>query len=132
MEETPAEAAKTYIGTSSIVSQETLPNGLIRVTINDPQGLPPILDFTADQLYAVSSSKPYEDGEVSAKKWRLTVAKVVDMFIAENMEVGDRNYVMARIDEAIKSMYAKSVASKFSVDHIDRIALHDLIEGASV
>lgn len=117
-----------YIGSSKIASENILPSGLIEVTVLEPQGVPPISLFTVDQLEAVKSETPYSDGDISARKWKLTVAKVIEQFVHDNMELVDRSYVIGRIDEAIKTMYGKAVAQKFEVDNLERISLQTLFD----
>ena len=114
---------KLYVGSSSVASVETLTDGMVQVTLSDPQGVPPVLTFTAEQFEAVKSETPYEDSRISRRKWKLAVAKIIGILMENHMEMGDMAFVLPQVRDAISTYYQDAIAKKFGVKDEDAITL---------
>lgn len=117
-----------FIGSSRVTKTEILPSGLIRAYLHEPSGVPPELDFTAEQYEAVKSATPYEDGRISIKKWNMFIAKTILLLMENNMQMGDMSYVLGRLRESLQNNFEIGVAKKFGVKDQDFITLQQIDE----
>lgn len=117
-----------YVGSSKVLETVKLDSGNIRVTLFEPQGVPPVLDFTPEQYDSVKSETPYADAQISVRKWRLSVAKMIQILLEANMEMGDMQFVIGRLRDSLIANYGKAVAKKFGAVDEDRITLQQVDE----
>lgn len=124
----PMPEPLVFVGSSRVESQEVLASGKIKVVLHEPQGVPPVLTFTPEQFEAVKSATPYEDGQISVRKWRMCVAMMIKLLLDNDMQMGDMSFVLTRLRDSIQTNFDKAVGKKFEVTDQDFISLHQIDE----
>ncbi len=117
-EATSPVTADIYVG-STKVTPVTLPNGLL-------DGIE--LKATQEQFDAMKSATPYEDGLVSIRKWRPTIAKIVAILVADNTEMQDKDFIMQRVDSTLLENFRAASAKLFGVDDNGKTTLQQIID----
>lgn len=117
-----------YVGSSKVLQVINLNDNLVEVDLLDPQGVPPKLHFTKDQFESVKSDTPYSDGEISIRKWKRTIAKMLTVLLEDNLEMGDMGFVLGRLRDSLTMNADNAVAKKFNVKHQDKISLQMIDE----
>lgn len=111
-----------YVG-STKVTPVTLPNGLISVDLDGIE-----LKATQEQFDAMKSDVPYEDGLVSIRKWRPTIAKIVAILVADNTEMQDKDFIMQRVDSTLLENFRAASAKLFGVEDNGKTTLQQIID----
>jgi hypothetical protein len=113
---------KLYVG-SSEVSGITYPDeGHVTAKLVDGT----TMTFNLDQWDAVKSETPYEDGSISMRKWKKTIAQVVELFLEADMQMVDRPFVMERIDETIIQNARAAISKKLGIDNQEHLSLRQI------
>lgn len=125
--EVPVEAAPPvvpviYVG-STPVTPVTLANGLVSVQLDGFE-----LKATKEQFDAMKSDTVYEDGLISIRKWRPTIAAIVAILVAGNCEMQDKDFVMQRVDATILENFRNASAKLFNVPDNGHVTLSQVIE----
>lgn len=111
-----------YVG-SSKVNPITLPNGLISFQFENLTLL-----ATKEQFESMKSDKPYEDGLISIKKWKPTVAKILAILTQDNLTMNDKDFVIQRIDMSILENYHSATEKLFGVSERGDVSMQQIID----
>lgn len=118
---------KLYIGSAEVesaVKDET--TNLMKVTLIEPQGMLPVQEMTEGQYDALKSETPYEDSQVSMRKWKPTIAQVLQLFLDDNMQMVDKNFVLERVEESMNYNYRQAVCKLLGVTGQEQVSLRQI------
>ena len=83
---------------------------------------------TALQFDSMASELPYDDAEVQVRRWKPVVAKLLSILLEEDMQLGDKDFILTRLEESLIKNYNDAVAKLFKRKHISFIRLSQLDE----
>jgi len=86
-------------------------------------------EFTAEQWEAVMADAPYDDALIPIKKWTPALTQILEILQKNKMVLGDKDFVLNRLDQSLVNNYQKAVNKYFGVEHVSQISL-DMIDVA--
>lgn len=113
---------KLYVGSNEVTEVAKEEDDRVVAKLSDGT----TMTFTADQWESVKSEVPYEDGTISLRKWKKTIAQVVELFMAGDMQMVDRAFVMERIDETIIQNARAAISKKLGIDNQEHLSLRQI------
>lgn len=111
-----------YIGTKKIVDQQPEAEGLVTYKLEDGTNA----TVRADQFESMAKEEAYEDGMVRVYKWNPAVSKVMEILLAYDMTLLEKDFVINRIDATIIENYGKAAAKLFGSDFEHNIKLSQI------
>jgi hypothetical protein len=120
---------KLYYGSSEVIS-ETEVDGLIEITIAEVDSKGDNYKFllTKHQKEATVLPEAYADGEVSAKKWAATTAKILQVLLDDNMRLADRSFIIQQVENNLDLKWRDAIGKKFGVDDVNTVSLRQVDE----
>lgn len=113
---------KLYVGSNEVAEVNSEEPNRFVAKLSDGT----TMTFTTDQWEAVKSEVPYEDGAISLRKWKKTIAQVVELFMEADMQMVDRPFVMERIDETIIQNARAAISKKLGIDNQEHLSLRQI------
>ncbi len=80
-------------------------------------------DYTNEQWANIKSEEPYEDGLVSIKKHEKMMQRMIKEMVDSRVTLGERGWILERVDESIHKNYSDAVSKAFSVPFPEKIML---------
>ena len=112
-----------YIGSAKVIDN-VLENGLVQYKLDN--GL--TLTATQDQFVSMISPAPYDDGQISIKKWATTIAAIIQLAVDNNATVQDFEWIQDRTAEVLQKNYMSAMAKAFKVDFPKQATLKQIDE----
>ena len=81
-----------------------------------------------EQFASMVSELPYDDAEVQLRRWKPVVAKMLGVLLEADMQLGDKDFVLNRLEESLIKNYNDAVAKLFKRKHISFIRLGQIDE----
>lgn len=72
---------------------------------------------TTEQYDSMVSQTAYPDGQISIRKWKPTIKKVLEILLSSGMEMVDKDFIIQQVDNSLIENYNRAVAKLFGVDH---------------
>lgn len=124
--ETPKEEVAFYIGASRVLStDQDTETGMVKYVL---EGSEMVWECTLDQYKSMADTQPYPDGEVRIRKFTAMVKAVMQIFLENNIQMGDKDFVIQRIDETIVQNYQIAVAKALGRRHTSFVTFKQLDE----
>ena len=121
VEASPAVEDKKYIGTNIVTNTIDLGDGNFKMVLSDG-----VEYLTKDQLSLVLSDTPYADAEISKRKWNPAIQQIIQILLDNNMQMGDKEWVIQKVDGILVKNFNEGMAKKFGVVSVDNIALQTI------
>ncbi len=80
-------------------------------------------DYTNEQWASIKSNEAYEDGMVSVRKHEKMMQRMIKEMVDSRVTLGEKSWILERIDESIHKNYIDSVAKAYSVPFVEKIML---------
>jgi len=113
-----------YIGTKAVT--KILHDG--DIVFYTPVGEDMPRKTTLSQFSSMVSELPYDDAEVQLRRWSPVVSKLLGILLEADMQLGDRDFVLNRLDESLTKNYNDAIAKMFKRKHISFVRLSQIDE----
>ena len=110
---------KLYIGASEVTSVDSVDGSLYKIKLADGRNM----EFTPEQWISAQSEEPYDEGLISIRKFKPVLQKLLEVFLNSNIKMGEKNFILERLDESLVQNYRAAVCKKLGVDHQDHVSL---------
>lgn len=80
-------------------------------------------DYTNEQWANLKSEEPYEDGLISVRKHEKVMQRMIKEMVDSRVTLGERGWILERIDQSIHENYSKAVSKVFGVPFQEKIML---------
>lgn len=85
-------------------------------------------EYSVRQFEAMVSDTPYEEGLVQVRKWKPFVKIVLEEMLNDGMKIGEKDYVLGRVDMSIINNYNVLLANLFGANHVENIDIRVIDE----
>ncbi len=106
---------------------------VIGISVAEPADLVGVLyldetdeDFTLRQWESVKSEYPYNDGEVTLRKYSAVIKEIIQLLMAERCDINSFHFPLQRVEFTIGENYRHSIAKLYGVDDVNHIHLSDI------
>ncbi len=83
-------------------------------------------DFTAEQYDALISEAPYEDGEISMRKYTPLIKRIIEELVNARCDINSYNWVIDKVDSTIRENAKQAQAKKWGVLDISQVLLAEI------
>lgn len=112
-----------YIGQSKVVEKKDK-DGMVTYSLTN--GLK--AEVTAEQWQSMVSDEPYDEGQISLRKWRSIIELIIKIMMDNNAQFKDVGWLLDRVSETVTENANLATAKLLKVDSKEFVSLKRIDE----